>query len=94
MEAGVVSSGTAESLLSVSSVTKTGQMHQITASSLLNLLKAAYNEYCHEQADNLVNVLSFEGWCARRKIQSPQFHFWHVVLSVELTVFFTHQVRS
>ena len=48
VEAGVDSSGTAESLLSVSSVTKTRQMHQVTASSLFNLLKAAYNEYCNE----------------------------------------------
>ena len=87
VEAGVVSSGTSESLLTVSSLTKTRQMHQVTASSLFNLLKAAYNEHCNEQADNFVNVLSFEGWCARRKNQSPQFPFWHVVHSVELTVF-------
>ena len=70
VEAGVVSSGTAESHLSVSSVTKTHQMHQVTASSLFNLLKAACNEYFNEQADNLVNVLGLEGWCTR-----PQFHF-------------------
>ena len=66
---------------------KDAWMHQVTASSLFNHLKAAFNEYCNEQADNLVNVLSVEGWCARQKKQSPQFHFWHVVLSVELTVF-------
>lgn len=45
-EAGVASSGTAESFLSASSVTRTRQAHQITACSLYKLMKEAYHDYC------------------------------------------------
>ena len=44
-EAGVASSGTSESFLTASSVTKTRQVHQVTACSLYKLLKAAYTAY-------------------------------------------------
>ncbi len=54
VEAGVASSGTAESFLSASSVTRTRQMHQITASSLYKLMKAAYIDYCTNEAEHSV----------------------------------------
>ena len=59
MEAGVASPGTAESFLTASSITRTRQMHQITACSLYKLLKAAYTDYSNETAEN-TEVLSFE----------------------------------
>ena len=44
VEAEVASSGTAESYLSASSVTRTRQAHQITACSLYTLMKKAYHD--------------------------------------------------
>lgn len=87
VEAGVTSSGTAESFLTASSITRTRQIHQITACSLYQLLKAAYTDYCAEAAENSEEVLSFDVWCEKRKLESPQFQFWHLVLSMELAIF-------
>ena len=87
VEAGVASSGTADSFISVSSVTRTRQMHQVTACSLHKMLKSAYNAYCTEQEEANEDSLGFEEWCQNRCQQSPQFQFWHLVLSMELTVF-------
>lgn len=85
VEAGVASSGTAESFLSASSVTKTRQAHQITACSLYKLMKQAYHDYCSAASGQ--SVLTFEGWCQQRKQDSPQFQFWSLVLDMELTIF-------
>ena len=46
VEADLATSGTAESYLHASSVTRTRQMHQVTACSLYKLLKDAYSYYC------------------------------------------------
>ena len=86
VEADIASSGTAESFLSASSVTRTRQAHQITASCLYKLLKNAYEYYSNEAVANTDAILSFETWCQKRLIESPQFHFWHLVLSMELTI--------
>ena len=85
--AGVASSGTAHSFLSVSSVARARQMHQVTACSLYKLLKSAYNSYCTEQADVNEDALGFEEWCQNKSQQSSQFQFCHLVLSMELTIF-------
>ena len=82
----IVSSGTAESFLSVSSVTRTRQMHQVTISILYNLLKEAYMLYCSEANDQTEAVLNIKDWCERRKSESPQFQFWNLVLTMELTI--------
>ena len=78
VEAGITSSGTAESFLTASSITKTRQMHQITACSLYKLLKAAYQNHSNDITQN-EDMLDFEAWCENRKRQSPQFKFWHLV---------------
>lgn len=85
VEAGVASSGTTESFLSASSVTKTGQAHQITACSLDKLMKQAYHSYC--SAASGWSDLTFKGWCQQRKVDSPQFQFWSLVLDMELIIF-------
>ena len=86
VEAGLASSGTAESFLTASSITRTHQIHQITACSLYQLLKAAYTDYCKETAKNSEELLSFDAWCEKRKPESPHFQFWHLVLSMELAI--------
>ena len=87
VEAGVAYSGTVHLFLSVSSVTRTQQIHQVTACSLYKLLKSAYNSYCTAQAEVNEDVLGFEEWCQNKSQQSSQFQFWHLVLSMELTIF-------
>ena len=84
--ADIASSGTAASFLSASSVTRTRQAHQITASCMYNLLKNAYEYYSNEAVANADAILSFETWCQKRLKASPQFHFRHLVLSMELTI--------
>ncbi len=57
VEAGVASSGTAESFLSASSVTRSRQMHQVTACCLYMLQKEAYKYYAREEGQT---ALRFE----------------------------------
>lgn len=83
VEAGVASSGTADSFLSASSVTKTRHIHEVTACCLYMLQKEAYDYHSAEEN----GVLDFDGWCETRKKESPQFQFWELVLSMELVVF-------
>lgn len=61
-------------------------MHQITACSLCKLLKAAYTDYSKETDEQPEEVPSFEAWCEQRKQESPQFHSWYMVLSMELVI--------
>jgi len=89
VEAGVASSGTAESHLSASNVTKTRQAHQITACyscCLYRQRKAAYNRYGRDASQSPQDVLDFEEWCKKRRLESPQFAFWDLVLALELTI--------
>jgi len=86
LEAGIASPGTADSFLTASSIIRTRQMHQITACSLYKLLKAAHTDYSKETDEQPEEVPSFEAWCEHRKLQSPQFHFWYMVLSMELVI--------
>ncbi|KAJ8372701.1 hypothetical protein AAFF_G00277700 [Aldrovandia affinis] len=60
VEAGIASPGTADSFLTVSSITRTRQMHQITACSLYKLLKAAHMDYSKETDEQPEEVPSFE----------------------------------
>ena len=82
VEAYIASSETAESFLSAFSVTRTGQAHQITASCLYKLLKNAYEYISNEAVSNADKFLPLETWCKKRIKRSPQFHFWHLVLSI------------
>ncbi len=61
----------AESLLSASSITRTRQAHQITASSIYILMKEAYQDYCSESKESGRSTLTFEDLCDRRKSTVP-----------------------
>ena len=79
-EGETASSGTSESFVLASSVTRTRQAHQITAAALYHLLTSAYDEY-----DN--HEISFEDWCEQQRKEHPQFYYWHMILQIELTIF-------
>ena len=48
-------------------------------------MKEAYQDYC--STDFGWSALSFEYWCQKRNVESPQFEFWIPLLDIELTVF-------
>lgn len=77
-ESGIATSGTAESFLSAANVTKTRRVHQVTACSLYQLKKKAY-----EASDESGN---FDYWCAKREAQEPQFLYWSMVLKLEVII--------
>ena len=82
--AGITSSGTADSFIKVSHVTKTRHAHQVTAASLhalLNLAFAAYNA-----SAEATSTLSFEQWCQVSAQQSAQFDYWLKTLMLEITM--------
>ena len=84
-QAEVASSGTADSFLKASHVTKTRRAHQVTACSLFILLHTAYNEYTLECINE--TPLDFASWCAKMSAEKPQFQFWYLTLLLELDVF-------
>lgn len=86
VEADVASSGTADSFLSATNVTKTCQAHQVTACSLFQLLKEVYSSYLAEHSDGDEEASSFVEWCDSQKKESPQFAFWFSIRNMELTI--------
>ena len=85
MQANIASTGTAESFINVSHVTKTRHAHQVTAASIHNLLHRAYAEYKREVAADM-NVLSLEQWCEVRAQESVQFYYWLKTLALEIVM--------
>ena len=85
VQAGVASSGKANSFLKASHVTRTRRAHQITASSLYLLQQNAYKEYIQILGTDS-EVMSFEDWCDARSHSSPQFQFWSLILKLEVVV--------
>jgi len=64
-QAKIASTGTADSYLKVSHVTRTRHAHQVTASSLNILLHKAYTKYSSSQK-NEKSLSSLEAWCEER----------------------------
>ena len=94
VQAGIATPGTADSFLKASHVTCTRRAHQVTASSLYLLLQKAYTEYNNdlEEGDN---VMSLEDWCTERAVSCLQFHFWFIILQLELEVMiYTQSIRE
>ena len=82
-EAGIVTSGRAEALLSASHVKRTRYAHHVTAASLHILQGSAYESYCVALEKTEV-PLSFELWCSAKAQEHPQFYYWSVILELEL----------
>ena len=94
VQAGVATSGTADSFLKVSHVTRTRRAHQVTASSLYLLQQNAYREYIQTLEDES-EVVPFEDWCDARSKACPQFQFWYLILQLELAVMvFVRAIRE
>ena len=61
VQAGVASSGRADSFLKASHITRTRRAHQLTASALYSALQQAYKEYA-STVERLNDILSQEKW--------------------------------
>ncbi len=69
-QANIATSGTADSYLKVSHLTRTRHAHQVTAAALYILLHKAYTEYCSSQEDS-DGLQSLESWSENRADASP-----------------------
>ena len=73
-EAGIASSGTAESFLSASSVANTRLAHQVTACTLYKLLQYAYDQY-EDDNSSASDIEKFENQRTKRKTLTLSFSF-------------------
>ena len=76
VECGIATAGVAESLLSVSHVTRARHAHEVTAAALHMLLMSAYNTA--NSAD------SFDAWCHLRCTENVQFHYWFICFKLQM----------
>ena len=79
-EAGVATSGTADSFLKAAHVTKTRRSHQITALTLTKLREHAWNQAAAKGEE------SFEVWRETIIKKCPTFQYWDLVLEFEIMV--------
>ena len=84
--AGIATSGVADSMLKATHVTRTRHAHQITAAALSIMQHDAYDRY-KETLLAGENLLNFTDWCGKMTAEQPQFKYWSVVLEIELCIF-------
>ena len=80
-EADILSSGRADALVAVSSVTKTRYIHQVTIAALHTLMSKAYTIHVNHPEFDPKN--SFEEWKAQMREKYPQFMYWDRVMQLE-----------
>ena len=76
-EADVATSGTAESFLKASHITRARHAHQVTALALSKL---------QQDALALSDSKDFEAWRLKMIKDSPTFHYWDLILKTEVQV--------
>ena len=74
-DAGVTSTGVADSFIKASHLTRTRQVHQNTAANLYILQQRAYSKY-KEVSDNGVEPQGFIDWEKKMSTEHPQFLYW------------------
>ena len=82
VQADIASSGTADSFIRASHVTKTRHAHQVTCACLYILLDRAYRE--GSMPTDTGTMPTFEEWCTQRAAESMHFNCWLKTLSLEL----------
>ncbi len=86
VEAGIATSGTTDSFLKVSHLTKTRIAHQVTAAALSVLQHQAHDQYRNSLGANDQHI-TFDDWCDRSCTEKPHFLYLHLTLKLELTFF-------
>jgi len=83
----IASTGTADSFINVSNVTKTRHAHQVTAACIHILLRHKYDEYKLDTSTvSSTDVLSLDEWCELRAQQSIHFQYWFTTFSLEIAL--------
>ena len=90
VQADIASSGTADSFIRASHVTKTRHAHQVTCACLYILLDRAYRE--GSMPTDTGTMPTFEEWCTQRAEESVHFNYWLKTLSLELLLL--RKIRS
>ena len=79
-EAGIASSGTAESFLKVTYLTRTRHAHQVTVLALCKLQREAFLQ----SPGPVYDKESFEQWMSSTSERSPTLHFLDIILRLEV----------
>ena len=66
----------------MSHIAKTRHYHQVTACALYILMLRAYKDYIENDPENPLE--SFDIWRSRKAAECPQFHYWSLVMDLEL----------
>ena len=77
-DAGIASSGTADSFLKSSHLTRTRHAHQVTALALAKLQEDAYLHAVESRE------MDRKEWSDTQKWKSPTFQYWDTILNIEL----------
>jgi len=80
VQVGIASSGTADSFLKVSHLTRTRHAHQVTALALAKLQDDAFMQYEGDHSD-----AAKEAWKKKMAFQSPTFQYWDAILSIQIS---------
>ena len=90
---GVTTSGN-DSLLSGHDVAATKYVHQVTACTLYNLMKQAFQQPKCDTGREQRN-LTLEQWREQMELLYPQFQFWSITLKMQMDyLLFLHSVES
>ena len=95
IEAGVSSSGTADSFLRASHLTKTRRVHQVTLLALCKLQHDAWQNFCSSGSES--DEVSFETWRNSMILKSPTFLFLNIITEFEMMVLIfvrAHRTRN
>lgn len=87
-EAEVASSGTADSFLRASHLTRTRHSYQIIALTLSKLQHEAWESMISQE------VISFECWKKTMISKSPTFQYWNIVLEFEILFIRSHRQNT
>lgn len=79
VQAGIASTGRADSFLHCSHLTRTRQAHQVSALALAKLQQEAFHASTESRSDR-----SFEDWKENMITESPTFRYWDTILNFEL----------
>lgn len=91
VDANVASSGTAQSFLHASHVSKTRYAHQVTAATLNILMRKAYQDYISSDE----NHEDFKIWKEKKEGEFPQFQYWSLILKLQcIVLMFVRSIRS
>ena len=88
MQVEIASSGTADSFIKATHVTKIRHAHEVAAACLYALIQRAYTDYStsvgpnQNEADEEV-ALSFQEWCSMRANKCVHFDYWIKTLSFQ-----------